>query len=346
MSSLLGPVEIRELAARVGLDPRKSLGQNFVIDQNTITRIVRLAQLAPDDVVLEVGPGLGSLTLGLLPVAAAVVAVEIDGALAAELPHTVRAHAPALADRLTVLHADALQLSGPASLVAPAGHRELSEPGPEPSGARPGPLPTALVANLPYNVAVPVLLQCLARFPSVTTALVLVQSEVADRLAAGPGSRTYGIPSVKAAWFGETRRVGSVGPNVFWPVPHVESGLVRLVRRPRPLGTGVEGAAADPPREQVFALVDAAFAHRRKTLRAGLASWFGSPVVAEEHLRAAGLDPGARAEQLGVEAFVALARTALATTALAKTVSAPTGPADGQPTTPGPPSAAAASARP
>jgi len=345
VSSLLGPVEIRELAARVGLDPRKSLGQNFVVDQNTITRIVRLAQLAPDDVVLEVGPGLGSLTLGLLPVAAAVVAVEIDGALAAELPHTVRAHTPALADRLTVLHADALQLSGPASLTDAV------------AGPRPPPMPTALVANLPYNVAVPVLLQCLARFPTLTTALVLVQSEVADRLAADPGSRTYGIPSVKAAWFGETRRVGSVGPNVFWPVPHVESGLVRLVRRPRPLGTAVDGQPADPPREQVFALVDAAFAHRRKTLRAGLASWFGSPVVAEEHLRAAGLDPGARAEQLGVEAFVALARTVLARTVLAGTAlaatssaptgSAPTGPADEeQPTTPGPPSAAAASARP
>lgn len=278
-AALLGPVELRALAASVGLDPKKSLGQNFVVDPNTITRIVRVAGVGPDDVVVEVGPGLGSLTLGLLPVVAAVTAIEIDERLAAALPETVADRAPAFADRLTVLAADALRL------------HDLA-----------GPAPTALVANLPYNVAVPVLLSVLARFPSITRALVLVQAEVADRLAASPGSRVYGIPSVKAAWFGPTSRVGSVGPRVFWPVPHVESGLVRLDRVARP--------ADDPAREQVFALVDAAFAQRRKTLRAALSGRFGSGPAAEQVLRAAGLDPGLRAERLGVEQFVALARAA------------------------------------
>lgn len=281
MSALLGPSEIRDLTAALGLRPRKSLGQNFVVDANTILRIVRLAGLEPTDVVLEVGPGLGSLTLGLLPAVASVTAVEIDEVLAAQLPLTVAGRCPELtqpelARRLRVVHADALRLPD-----------------------LPGPPVTALVANLPYNVAVPVLLHCLARLPSVNTALVLVQAEVADRLAAGPGSRTYGVPSVKAAWFGDVRRVGTVGPRVFWPVPHVESGLVRLDRRPR--------AAGEPSRERVFEIVDAAFAQRRKTLRAGLSGWFGSPAVAEQRLRAAGIDPSQRAEQLTVAEFVALA---------------------------------------
>lgn len=279
MSALLGPSEIRDLAAALGLRPRKSLGQNFVVDANTILRIVRLAGLGAADVVLEVGPGLGSLTLGLLPAVASVTAVEIDEVLAAQLPLTVAARDAELAPRLRVVRADAVGLP------------EL-----------PGPPVTALVANLPYNVAVPVLLHCLARLPSIRTALVLVQAEVADRLAAGPGSRTYGVPSVKAAWFGDVRRVGTVGPRVFWPVPHVDSGLVRLDRRPR--------AAGEPSREQVFQIVDAAFAQRRKTLRAGLAGWFGSPAVAEARLRAAGIDPSQRAEQLGVAEFVALAAAA------------------------------------
>jgi len=279
--ALLGPADLRALAARVGLDPKKSLGQNFVVDPNTITRIVRVAGVGPDDVVVEVGPGLGSLTLGLLPVVAAVTAIEIDERLAAALPDTVTERAPTHAHRLTVVAADALRL------------QEM-----------PGAAPTALVANLPYNVAVPVLLSMLARFPSIVRALVLVQAEVADRLAAPPGSRVYGIPSVKAAWFGPTSRVGSVGPRVFWPVPHVESGLVLLDRVARPVD--------DPPREQVFALVDAAFAQRRKTLRAALSGRFGSGPAAERVLRAAGIDPGLRAERLGVDQFVALARAAAA----------------------------------
>ncbi len=275
--ALLGPADLRAVAARVGLDPRKSLGQNFVIDPNTITRIVRAAGVGRDDIVVEVGPGLGSLTLGLLPQVAGVTAIEIDGRLADELPGTVTDRAPGVADRLTVVTADALRVT------------EL-----------PGAAPTALVANLPYNVAVPVLLSLLARFPTIARALVLVQAEVADRLAAPPGSRVYGVPSVKAAWFGPTVRVGTVGPRVFWPVPHVESGLVLLSRVPRP--------ADDPPREQVFALVDAAFAQRRKTLRAALSGRFGSGPQAEQVLRAAGIDPGLRAERLGVDQFVALAR--------------------------------------
>jgi len=280
-AALLGPADLRAVAARVGLNPSRSLGQNFVVDPNTISRIVRAAGVGPDDVVVEVGPGLGSLTLGLLPHVAAVTAIEIDARLADELPATIADRAPELAGRLTVVTADALRIT------------EL-----------PGPAPTALVANLPYNIAVPVLLQLLARFPTIGRALVLVQAEVADRLAAPPGSRVYGVPSVKAAWFGPTSRVGTVGPRVFWPVPHVDSGLVLLTRVPRPVD--------DPPREQVFALVDAAFGQRRKTLRAALSARFGSGPQAERVLRASGIDPGLRAERLGVDQFVALARATAA----------------------------------
>ena len=280
-AALLGPADLRAVAARVGLNPSRSLGQNFVVDPNTISRIVRAAGVGPDDVVVEVGPGLGSLTLGLLPQVAAVTAIEIDVRLADELPATIVDRAPELAGRLTVVTADALRIT------------EL-----------PGPAPTALVANLPYNIAVPVLLQLLARFPTIGRALVLVQAEVADRLAAPPGSRVYGVPSVKAAWFGPTSRVGTVGPRVFWPVPHVDSGLVLLTRVPR--------SVDDPPREQVFALVDAAFGQRRKTLRAALSARFGSGPQAERVLRASGIDPGLRAERLGVDQFVALARATAA----------------------------------
>jgi len=280
-AALLGPADLRAVAARVGLNPSRSLGQNFVVDPNTISRIVRAAGVGPDDVVVEVGPGLGSLTLGLLPQVAVVTAIEIDARLADELPATIVDRAPELAGRLTVVTADALRIT------------EL-----------PGPAPTALVANLPYNIAVPVLLQLLARFPTIGRALVLVQAEVADRLAAPPGSRVYGVPSVKAAWFGPTSRVGTVGPRVFWPVPHVDSGLVLLTRVPRPVD--------DPPREQVFGLVDAAFGQRRKTLRAALSARFGSGPQAERVLRTAGIDPGLRAERLGVDQFVALARATAA----------------------------------
>jgi 16S rRNA (adenine1518-N6/adenine1519-N6)-dimethyltransferase len=238
-----------------------------------VRRIVRTAEVGPDDVVLEVGPGLGSLTLGLLPVVRRVVAVEIDPLLAGQLPLTVRDRAPELADRLEVLEQDALRLE-----------TVLGEP------------PTALVANLPYNVAVPVLLRLLEKLPSLQRGLVMVQAEVADRLAAPPGSKTYGIPSVKAAWYAEVRRAGAVGRNVFWPAPNVDSGLVAFTRRQPPGGD----------REATFAVVDAAFAQRRKTLRAALAGWAGSAAAAEDRLRAAGIDPQARGETLTVEQFALL----------------------------------------
>ncbi|HEX2075467.1 MAG TPA: 16S rRNA (adenine(1518)-N(6)/adenine(1519)-N(6))-dimethyltransferase RsmA [Geodermatophilus sp.] len=276
-TELLGPAAIRDLAQQLGLRPTKTLGQNFLHDANTIRRIVRTAGLSPEDVVLEVGPGLGSLTLGLLPSAAAVTAVEIDPRLAGRLPQTVRERAPDLADRLTVVEADALRI------------REV-----------PGPAPTALVANLPYNVAVPVLLHLLELLPSLRRALVLVQAEVAERLAAPPGSPAYGVPSVKAAWYGEVRRAGNVGRRVFWPEPNVDSGLVSLVRRPPPPGD----------REATFAVIDAAFATRRKSLRAALTRWAGSPAEAERRLRAAGIDPATRGEQLSVADFARLAATA------------------------------------
>ena len=264
---------MRQLAAQLGIRPTKQLGQNFVIDPNTVRRIVRTAEVGPDDVVLEVGPGLGSLTLGLLPVVRRVVAVEIDPVLARQLPLTVQERAPELADRLEVVEQDALTLE-----------------------SVPGEPPTAFVANLPYNVAVPVLLRLLEKLPSLQRGLVMVQAEVADRLAAPPGSRTYGIPSVKAAWYAEVRKAGAVGRNVFWPAPNVDSGLVAFSRRDAP--------GAD--REGTFAVVDAAFAQRRKTLRAALAGWAGSPAAAEERLRGAGIDPGARGETLRVEDFARL----------------------------------------
>jgi 16S rRNA (adenine1518-N6/adenine1519-N6)-dimethyltransferase len=274
--ALLGPAEVRALAARLGVRPTKTLGQNFVIDPNTVRRIVRSAEVGAADHVVEVGPGLGSLTLALLPEVAQVTAVEIDAVLAAELPATVERHAPAYADRLTVVTADALRLD-----------------------ALPGPPPTALVANLPYNISVPVLLHLLEQFSSIGRVLVMVQSEVADRLAAPPGSRTYGIPSVKAAWYADVRRAGTVGRTVFWPAPNVDSGLVAMTRRDPP--------ASGASRAEVFAVVDAAFAQRRKGLRAALAGWAGSPAAAETALQAAGLDPRLRGEALAVADFARLA---------------------------------------
>jgi 16S rRNA (adenine1518-N6/adenine1519-N6)-dimethyltransferase len=273
---LLGPAEIRALAARLGITPTKSLGQNFLHDPNTIRRIVRTAALRPDDVVLEVGPGLGSLTLGLLGAARHVTAVEVDPVLASALPDTVADRLPARAGVLTVLAADALRLD-----------------------AVPDPQPTALVANLPYNVAVPVVLHLLELLPSLRTGLVMVQSEVADRLAARPGSRAYGVPSVKAAWYADVRRAGAIPRAVFWPVPNVDSGLVALTRRDPPAGPA--------SRAQVFAVVDAAFAQRRKTLRAALAGWAGSPAAAEDALRRAGVQPGLRGEALDVAAYARIA---------------------------------------
>ncbi|RAX24456.1 MULTISPECIES: 16S rRNA (adenine(1518)-N(6)/adenine(1519)-N(6))-dimethyltransferase RsmA [Actinomyces] len=275
---LLGPADIRRLARALDLRPSKTRGQNFVHDAGTVRRIVRLSGVAPGETVLEVGPGLGSLTLALLQAGARVIAVEIDPVLARALPVTVADRLPDAADRLAVLAADALTITGPQSLPAPP--------------------PTRLVANLPYNVAVPVLLNVLAALPSLRTATIMVQAEVADRLAAAPGSRTYGVPSVKAAWYGEVRRDARIGRTVFWPAPNVDSAVVTLTRREPPATTAT--------REQVFAVVDAAFAQRRKTLRRALAPLAGSPAAVEVAARAAGIDPGARGESLDVTAFAAL----------------------------------------
>lgn len=276
---LLGPAEVRQLADGLGMRPSKRLGQNFVHDANTVRRIVSSSGVTEDDDVLEVGPGLGSLTLELLSVARSVTAVEVDAGLAEQLSRTVGERADERARRLDVVRADALQLRAD----------ELA--------AR----PTALVANLPYNVAVPIVLHLWAELPSLRRGLVMVQSEVADRLAAEPGNRTYGVPSAKAAWFADVRRAGPVPRGVFWPVPNVDSGLVSLTR-------------VDPPsaiaREQVFEVIDAAFAQRRKTLRAALSGWAGTPSRAERLLRAAGVDPAARGEQLGVAEFARIAEAA------------------------------------
>ncbi len=271
-SRLLGPADIRDLARRLGVRPAKRLGQNFVIDPGTVRRIVRLADLSPDDVVLEVGPGFGSLTLALLPSARRVIAVEVDRALASALPDTVAAMQPQYAGRLAVVNADAARV-----------------------GAIPGDRPTVLVANLPYNVAVPVVLHLLATMASLTRGLVMVQAEVADRMCAPPASPAYGVPSVKLAWFAAARRAGPVPRTVFWPVPGVDSGLVAFTRRQPPVTSA--------SRREVFAVVDAAFAQRRKTLRAALAGWAGSRGEAERLLRGAGIDPGARGETLGVTEF-------------------------------------------
>lgn len=273
---LLGAAAIREHADRLGVRPTKQWGQNFVVDANTVRRIVRAGEVTADDVVVEVGPGLGSLTLALLEQARRVVAIEVDPRLAEALPETVATMAPGRAADLEVVPADALRVTD-----------------------LPGPPPTALVANLPYNVSVPVVLHLLETFPSIERVLVMVQLEVAERLAAAPGSKTYGVPSVKAAWYGDVSLAGTVSRSIFWPVPNVDSGLVRLTRREPP--------ASEASREEVFACIDAAFAQRRKTLRAALKGWAGSAVAAEEALRAAGVDPQARGEQLSVEQFAAVA---------------------------------------
>jgi 16S rRNA (adenine1518-N6/adenine1519-N6)-dimethyltransferase len=276
---LLGPADVRRLAAELDIRPTKKLGQNFVHDPNTVRRIVTVAELTPDDVVLEVGPGLGSLTLALLPACRGLVAVEIDPVLASRLPQTARERAPELADRLHVVLADAMRVQAADLPVAP----------------------TALVANLPYNVAVPVVLHLMAELPSLTKGLVMVQAEVADRMAAGPGSKVYGVPSVKLAWYADARRAGPVPRSVFWPVPNVDSALVAFKRRPELMST--------VDRRALFTLVDAAFAQRRKTMRAALSGWAGSAVEAERRLVAAGVDPGIRGEQLSVADFARIAAT-------------------------------------
>jgi 16S rRNA (adenine1518-N6/adenine1519-N6)-dimethyltransferase len=275
---LLTPGDVREVAERLGVRPSKRLGQNFVVEPGTVRRIAALAALEPHDVVLEVGPGLGSLTLALLEAGAGqVVGVEIDPVLAAELPRTIAARAPDRADRMAVVAADALHIEGHDLPAAPS----------------------VLVANLPYNVAVPVLLHLLAALPSLRRGLVMVQAEVAERMCAAPGSRVYGTPSVKLAWYAAARPAGPVPRSVFWPVPNVDSRLVAFTRRDPPDTTA--------SREEVFAVVDAAFRQRRKTLRAALSGWAGSAPEAERLLRAARLDPGARGESLGVAEFARLA---------------------------------------
>ena len=271
---LLGPAEVRLLADRLGLRPTKQRGQNFVIDANTVRRIVRTAGVVAEDVVVEIGPGLGSLTLALLETGARVTAVEVDPVLARALPATVAEHAPGQVERFTLVEADALRVTG-----------------------LPGPAPTTLVANLPYNISVPVLLHLLALLPSLERGLVMVQAEVADRLAAPPGSKVYGVPSVKAAWFADVRRAGTVGRTVFWPAPNVDSGLVAWTRRETPPSDRVT-------REQVFAVVDAAFGQRRKTLRSTLRPLAGGTEQVEAVLAAAGVAPTVRGEVLGLDEFV------------------------------------------
>jgi 16S rRNA (adenine1518-N6/adenine1519-N6)-dimethyltransferase len=296
---LLGAADVREIAGRLGVRPTKRLGQNFVVEQGTVRRIAALAAPQSGDVVLEVGPGLGSLTLALAEAAAdsdaRLIAVEIDPVLAAELPHTIADRAASSKDRVTVVAADALHVGAP----GPASGSAVGSRDREVTVELPW-APTVLAANLPYNVAVPVVLHLLAALPSLERGVVMVQAEVADRMCAGPGSRVYGAPSAKLAWFATARPAGVVPRSVFWPVPNVDSKLVSFTRH-------------DPPptaasREEVFAVIDAAFGQRRKTLRAALAGWAGSPAEAERLLRVADVDPGARGEALGIADFARIAQ--------------------------------------
>lgn len=314
---LLGAGDIRNIAGRLGVRPTKRLGQNFVVEQGTVRRIAALAAPRDGDVVLEVGPGLGSLTLALLEASAGsdarLVAVEIDAALAAELPRTVADRAPGVAGQFLVLQADALHVVGPGAARDHADDRAIgSRQASGHSGGRAAGrrrergtgvelpwAPTVLAANLPYNVAVPVVLHLLAVLPSLERGVVMVQAEVADRMCAGPGSRVYGGPSAKLAWFAAVRPAGVVPRSVFWPVPNVDSKLVAFTRRDPP--------ATSASRQEVFAVIDAAFGQRRKTLRAALAGWAGSPAEAERLLRAACVDPRARGESLGIAEFARVA---------------------------------------
>ena len=275
--TLLGAAQIRELAAQLDLKPSKSLGQNFVIDSNVCTKIVRTAGVTSDDIALEIGPGLGSLTLAMLEVAQSVIAVEIDPRLAQQLSITVAQHFTH-PENLTVINKDALAVN------------ELPV------------APTVLVANLPYNVSVPVLLHLLEKFPTLRTGVVMVQAEVADRLAAKPGGKEYGIPSVKAAWWADVKNVGTVSRSIFWPAPNVDSKLVGFTRR--------ETAGSEESREKVFTIIDAAFAQRRKMLRSALSSLYGSSSAAEAILIKAGIDPTLRGEALQIESFCKIAAVA------------------------------------
>ncbi len=273
MSTLLGASQIRELADALDLKPAKALGQNFVIDANVCRKIVRLAGVTSGDVAVEIGPGLGSLTLGLLDEAARVIAVEIDERLATQLPITIAKHSDHPSN-LTVINRDALQLN------------ELPED------------PTVLVANLPYNISVPVLLHFLETFPTLRSGVVMVQAEVAERLAAKPGTKEYGIPTVKAAWWSKMSLAGAVSRSVFWPAPNVDSKLVGFVRRQPP--------AAESLRPVVFAAIDCAFAQRRKMLRSAMSGWLGGSDVAIEVLTRAKIDPTLRGEVLVIEDYCAI----------------------------------------
>ena len=273
--SLLGAAEIRELAAKLDLKPSKSLGQNFVHDANVCRKIVRTAGVTAEDIALEIGPGLGSLTLAMLEEAKSVVAVEIDSRLAQQLPMTVAAHSDR-AQELIVINQDALTLC------------DLPVQ------------PTVLVANLPYNVSVPVFLHLLELFPSLRSGVIMVQAEVADRLAAQPNSKEYGIPSVKAAWWADVTGAGSVSRNIFWPQPNVDSKLVSFTRRQTP--------GDEDLRKKVFAIIDLAFAQRRKMLRSALSSMFGGSAAAEAILVQAGIDPTLRGESLDINSFCAIAK--------------------------------------
>ena len=275
--TLLGAAQIRELAAKLDLKPSKSLGQNFVIDSNVCTKIVRTAGVTSDDIALEIGPGLGSLTLAMLQTAKSVIAVEIDPRLAQQLPLTVAEHFEHPGN-LTVINKDALAVN------------DLPFE------------PTVLVANLPYNVSVPVLLHLLEKFPTLRSGVVMVQAEVADRLAAKPGGKEYGIPSVKAAWWADVKNVGTVSRSIFWPAPNVDSKLVGFTRR--------ETAGSEESRAKVFTIIDAAFAQRRKMLRSALASLYGSSSAAEAILIKAGIDPTLRGEALQIESFCKIAAVA------------------------------------
>lgn len=301
--ALLGPVEIRQLAEEIGVTPTKKLGQNFVHDPNTVRKIVAAAQITADDHVLEVGPGLGSLTLALLDTVNTVTVIEIDPVLAAKLPETVEVRAGGVQNKLHIITDDAMKVT--AGQFADA---QLPDP-------------TALVANLPYNVSVPVLMHLLQQFPSINRVLVMVQLEVADRLAATPGTKIYGVPSVKARFYGEVSRAATIGTNVFWPAPKVDSGLVRIDRwgagdmPPVPWAEQIaeSGVSEEVVRDRTFALADAAFLQRRKTLRAALNNFFGGGPAAEAVLVEAGIAPTERGEKLATEEFVTLAITSLKT---------------------------------
>jgi 16S rRNA (adenine1518-N6/adenine1519-N6)-dimethyltransferase len=276
MSNLLGAAEIREIAERIGVRPTKKLGQNFVVDANTCRKIVKSAGIGATDVALEIGPGLGSLTLAMMESAKEVIAIEIDDRLSAELPETAKRHGFDIS-KLTIINEDAMNIS-----TLPIE-------------------PTVLVANLPYNVSVPVLLRYLELFPTLRSGVVMVQSEVADRLVAKPNSKTYGSPSVKATWWADLTSAGTVSRSIFWPVPNVDSSLVRFVRH--------QSAGDEALRKVVFKIIDAAFAQRRKMMRAALSDMCGGSAAASSIIEASGIDPTIRGESLELADFIKIAIT-------------------------------------